>query len=145
MPVATRQRMSAQEARAFSRYSPSNAGRVERALHCGCRAYQDVFTYGRWRALGFQVQRGQRAVKLPILIETADEDDDGQPITRKRLWTGAVFCRHQVTEANGTTASAPSVQEPTPQTEPTTQPEPATLSQNAQVDRLMETWKELVV
>ena len=45
-------------ARHFDRYSIANAVTVKQALPCGCEPYVDVFTYRRWKAQGFQVQRG---------------------------------------------------------------------------------------
>ena len=53
------------EARSFDRFSVANTVAVESILACGCKAYVDVFTYNRWRAQGFQVQRGQKAILLP--------------------------------------------------------------------------------
>src|SRR6266850_1687850 len=44
-------------AREFDRYSIANAVTVKQSLPCGCEPYVDVFTYRRWRAQGFQVQR----------------------------------------------------------------------------------------
>ena len=50
--------LTPQGARSFDRYSVVNATAVESSLPCGCKAYESVFTYRRWKAQGFQVQRG---------------------------------------------------------------------------------------
>ena len=73
---------------------------------CGCKSHQDVFTYKRWRALGFQVNRGEHGFKTQT---TAG------PLT----FTTVLFCRHQVkprdakaaTIANGAHANVPEVQD----------------------------------
>lgn len=97
---STRPRMTATQARSFDRYSVTNAGYVEHSLRCGCRAYRDVYTYNRWRALGYQVLRGQRAIRLPVINNVEQLDPDtGQTIVKRLFHTSAVFCRHQV-EAN---------------------------------------------
>jgi hypothetical protein len=46
-------------ARQFDRFSVANAVTVKQALPCGCEPYVDVFTCKRWKAQGFQVQRGE--------------------------------------------------------------------------------------
>lgn len=91
--------MTAIEATTFQTYSIANAAKVKGALSCGCAPYVDVFTYRRWLALGFQVQRGQKAIKIPVVkvIQSKETfDGDGNPDARKVLGSGAVFCRCQV-------------------------------------------------
>ena len=99
--LATHKRtMTASEARSFDRYSIANAAVVEGSLACGCKAYQDVYTYNRWKALGYQVERGQKAIKIPVVKSIEVENKEtGEPETRQVLGSGAVFCRHQVKEA----------------------------------------------
>lgn len=93
--VARRPKMTEGEARAFGRYSVANAVTVKQALACGCEPYEDVFTFRRWIALGRMVERGQKAIKIPTIIETEDEETG----ERRRLFhTSAVFCRCQVKE-----------------------------------------------
>ena len=102
--MKTRQRtkappMTKYEAVRFDRYSVANAVTVATELECGCEAYQDVFTYKRWKAQGFQVERGERAIKLPQVREVERENPDtGAMEQRKVFHTSAVFCRHQVAE-----------------------------------------------
>ena len=89
-------KMTQAEAGHFDRFSVANATTVTHALQCGCEPYQDVFTYRRWQGLGFQVIKGQKAIKIPVIVRTRD-DDTGE---EKRLFrTSAVFCRHQVESA----------------------------------------------
>ena len=89
--------MTAAEARQFNTFSVANTIAVESALNCGCEAYRDVFTYNRWKAQGFQVQRGQKAIRLP-LVRVVDREDPktGKTETRRILGRSAVFCRCQV-------------------------------------------------
>lgn len=90
--------MNAVEARQFEIQSERNAALVEDYFDCDCRAYQDIFTYGRWKAQGLQVQRGQSACKIltyqPIIVK--DDDTGERKVVGTRPRTSAVFCRHQV-------------------------------------------------
>jgi hypothetical protein len=88
--------MSPQEAKSFSRYSVANALRAEVSLSCGCKAYEDIFTYRRWQAQGMQVQRGARAVRLPVIVDRMVEDKNGELRQIHGFFSTAVFCRHQV-------------------------------------------------
>ena len=90
--------MNKAEAVRFGRYSAANAAIVEASLACGCKAYEDVFTYKRWKAQGFQVQKGETAIKIGTYapITKKDEDTGETKVVGKRPWTRAVFCRHQV-------------------------------------------------
>ena len=133
--------MTQQQATQFSHRSPVNATIVVRTLKCGCKPYEDVFTYNRWRAQGWQVQRGQKAIKLPIIIEK--EGDDGE--LKKRFWTAAVFCRHQVQSINSPEPTIapepPAITTPAPPEPPAAiiQPSaPATPESN--IDNLMKGW-----
>ena len=63
-----------ESAQSFHRYSPINAATVKMRLACGCEPYKDVFTYNRWLALGYQVQRGERSIKIPVIVERENED-----------------------------------------------------------------------
>lgn len=84
-------------ARQFDRYSVANAVTVKQALPCGCEPYVDVFTYRRWKAQGFQVQRGECAVRLPLIYTRTETDPQtGEEHTTQRKGRSAVFCRCQV-------------------------------------------------
>ncbi|MDO8671211.1 MAG: ArdC-like ssDNA-binding domain-containing protein [Dehalococcoidia bacterium] len=89
--------MSAQEARSFQRYSVMNASHIKSALACGCEPYEDVFTYRRWLALGCQVRRGEKAVKIAIRTLKTWTDKETQEEKTGLINAGAaVFCRCQV-------------------------------------------------
>jgi len=100
--------MTAEEATTFQGYSVSNAARVQAALEargCGCEPYEDVFTFGRWKAQGRVVCKGEKGIALPVIIvagkdggadETEDEESPGRPFRMSR--TSHVFCRCQTTE-----------------------------------------------
>ena len=53
----------------------------------------NVFTYQAWQALGRQVQKGQRGVKITTWIQcqAKETDTDGERETYKRRKTVAVF------------------------------------------------------
>lgn len=98
--MVIRERMTPAQATSFNTYSVANAAHVKHSLACGCEPYRDVFTYRRWQAQGFQVQRGEKAVKIPVVKNIEREDKDTGEITQhKLLGSGAVFCRHQVKAA----------------------------------------------
>lgn len=64
---------------------------------CTCQAYVDWFTYDRWQAQGFQVQKAQHGVKLTQFVERTKIDKaTGETITYKMPWRTTVFCRCQV-------------------------------------------------
>ena len=102
-----RERMTSDDARRFER-GPSieNMKRVYAALACGCEPYVDVFTYQRWQAQGMQVQRGQRSVRIPLMVrgERVDETT-GERVAYRMRRTSAVFCRCQVAPIHFVTTS----------------------------------------
>ena len=92
-----RPRMSEGEARTFSRQSMANAALVASHFRCGCDAYADVFTFNRWRAQGFGVCKGEHGLRLPLVREVDEADEDGPTgKTARILGASWVFCRHQV-------------------------------------------------
>jgi len=93
--MATQSKLTAEGARSFHRFSPGNAMIVAAARPCGCKPYEDVFTFRRWLAQGFVVQRGQKAIKLPVIVDE-EREEDGEIKPSRRFVTGAVFCRCQV-------------------------------------------------
>lgn len=135
-----RSTMTAAQATTFGTYSVANAAQVKHALACGCEPYQDVFTYNRWKALGFQVQRGEKAIKIPVVKVVAVENKDtGAEETRKLLGTGAVFCRHQVKAADGSNPQPQPVKVTPAKEPPAPQPQPV----NDFVNATMSTWREI--
>jgi hypothetical protein len=53
------------DATTFDRISPVNMAIVRDAIAkrgtCDCEPYESVFNYGRWKKLGYQVQRGEKS------------------------------------------------------------------------------------
>ena len=98
MATQVKERMTAEDAKRFGRYSAQNAGAVYAALKCGCQPYQDVFTFKRWIALGFVVRKGEKAIKLPLVKDVTKTDEEtGEETTGRRiLGLSFVFCRCQV-------------------------------------------------
>ena len=89
-------------ARQFDRFSISNAERVRESLPCGCEPYVDVFTYRRWKAQGFQVQKGEKAIRLPLIYKRSERDPEtGETTITRRRGRSAVFCRCQVRPSRG--------------------------------------------
>lgn len=89
--------MNDTEAKTFESFSIRNAMIVESSFECDCKAYEDIFTYKRWRAQGFQVQKGSKAVKISTYAPITKVNDDGEKvIVGKRPWVSNVFCRCQV-------------------------------------------------
>lgn len=97
--------MTAEEATTFDRFSLLNAATLEEAAAlkgCGCRAYEDWFTYNRWLAQGMQVQRGEHGTKIEVIIHSEKEDANGQVVARSFPRVSTVFCRCQVQPATAT-------------------------------------------
>lgn len=92
----TAPKMTATEAAHFETYSAANATAVLLNLDCDCQPYEDVFTYARWRALGYQVKAGEKAIRIPTIKTVTQEDDHGETTTRRIKKTSCVFCRCQV-------------------------------------------------
>lgn len=66
-------------------------------LKCGCEPYVNVFTFGRWLAQGYAVQKGEKAIKLSVVREEIMENKEtGEAEVRKYFTTSSVFCRCQV-------------------------------------------------
>jgi len=92
-----REKFTPETARRFDGFSVANAAIVAASLPCGCEAYRDVFTYNRWKAQGYQVQRGEKAIRLPLLKQVVRTDaETGEETVRRVFGRSAVFCRHQV-------------------------------------------------
>ena len=95
----SKERMSAEQAQQFDRESLASIGflgMVAASRGCECQAYVDWFTYGRWRAQGFQVQKGEKGTSLTSWIEFSTEDESGKEEVHRRPHKTHVFCRCQV-------------------------------------------------
>lgn len=101
MARRTRPQMTAIEARTFKTFSVSNATTITEALQAKgcttCQPYEDVYTFNRWKALGYHVKKGEHGMRIPVINEVEKEDQaSGKVSTRKLFHTSAVFCRCQV-------------------------------------------------
>jgi len=96
-----REKMTAEKAVTFNRYSLANAAIAIAERHCDCKPYVDIFTYVRWQALGYQVKKGEHGTKLGVLIEQETENEKGEKVLSKRPWGTVVFCRCQVEKKKG--------------------------------------------
>ncbi len=97
----TRPAMTADEATTFDRYSVSNAAQLTAAAEargCHCEPYADWYTFGRWRAQGFHVRRGEHSTRIATFAPITRTDPDTGEVTviGSRPWTSHVFCRCQV-------------------------------------------------
>jgi hypothetical protein len=135
-----RPQMTAQQATMFERFSVGNATTAESALDCGCKAYVDVYTYNRWQAQGFQVKRGQRAVRLPMVKDVEREAENGETKTRRIFTSSSVFCRHQVEPIQATAEPTPTPPTPTKPQQPIENPTPGP---QPRIDEIMGNWKEI--
>ena len=94
--------LTAAQAQTFSHKSAKNAAFLQAAAAvrgCTCRPYQDWFTYRRWKAQGYQVQKGEKSTRIPVIVSKTETDPKtGQEkhVSFKR--TSCVFCRCQVQE-----------------------------------------------
>lgn len=59
---------------------------------CECEPYQDVFTYNRWKAQGYQVRRGEHGCRVTTWVPKDKDNPDKGVFPR----TATVFCRCQV-------------------------------------------------
>ena len=92
--------MDAVEARTFEKRSVAHEqilAEVARQRGCFCVAYVDWFTYGRWSAQGFQVQKGEKSTRLKGFAPITKKKEDGtEEVVGKRPHTSCLFCRCQV-------------------------------------------------
>jgi len=101
MTTATKTPMTAGEAKSFRKESINSYSQiVEQLIAKGdhvCEPYRDTFTFKRWLAQGFAVQKGEHGIKFQTFVPAdgkADENGDREPFLLPR--TLVVFCRHQV-------------------------------------------------
>ena len=91
------EKMTAKQARTFEHgYSQVHAAILANAAlekGCQCVPYVDWFTYKRWLAQGFQVQKGEHGIRLVRFI-TAEKDGKKRTFPKRY----SVFCRCQVKE-----------------------------------------------
>lgn len=94
---SSKPRMTAEQATSFDSFSVGNVVTIESQITCGCKAYQDVFTFNRWKALGCHVRKGEHGIRIPVISTREVEDKDtGEAKTVKVMHTSVCFCRCQV-------------------------------------------------
>ncbi|MGH2693314.1 MAG: ArdC family protein [Actinomycetota bacterium] len=89
--------MTEEEAREFRHFSVHNA--VQAQMACpeqSCKAYEDIFTFRRWRAQGYAVRKGEKGTAVTTWVTTKGRRDE-EPKTRPKR--AVLFCRHQVERA----------------------------------------------
>jgi len=93
-------KMTSEQAQSFSGYSSANAAvlsAVAETKGCACEPYKQFFTYQRWLAQGFQVQKGEHGIRLTSWIAITKKDADGNEVVTGRRPKGyTVFCKCQV-------------------------------------------------
>lgn len=94
------EKMTAAQAKTFEDgFSIANATILELAAQergCDCEPYVDWFTYKRWQAQGFQVQKGEKSSRLPRYITVDKVQTDGTTKPVSIMKRSCVFCRCQV-------------------------------------------------
>ncbi len=82
----------AQAGLSTANYAAILDGFADRGIH-DAEPRVNVFTYNAWQALGRQVQKGQKGVKIHtwITCHAKETDTDGERETYKRRKTVAVF------------------------------------------------------
>jgi antirestriction protein ArdC len=89
--------LTATEATSFDTFSLINATIVSMEKTCDCVPYQDVFTYNRWLAQGFQVKKGEHGIHIQTWKSIIKKDDNGESkVTGRFPKSSVVFCRCQV-------------------------------------------------
>ena len=95
------EKMTAQEATRFEHGQSTGSALIltlaAQERGCTCQPYADWFTYRRWKAQGFQVQKGEHGVKLTTYIPKTITNENGEKEqVGTRPWHSTVFCRCQV-------------------------------------------------
>ncbi len=88
-------KMTAAEARSFDGHSERNAMLIMSQLKCECEPYITVLTYNRWQALGRQVKKSEKSIRIPTIIYYDEENNDGEIIRKKKRWISCLFCECQ--------------------------------------------------
>jgi hypothetical protein len=98
--------MTSAEAQEFDSISMQSATQVIEAIEarkaegqhtdCSCLPYSDVLTFERWRALGRQVCRGEKSLRIQSFKPIGDPENESQTQRRRLIpATLCVFCRCQ--------------------------------------------------
>lgn len=95
------QQMTAEQAVSFEHGESTTSAMIlmmaAQERGCGCLPYQDWYTYRRWQAQGYQVQKGEHGVRLTV-FKTVEEVDrkTGKKKTKSVPKGTTVFCKCQV-------------------------------------------------
>lgn len=84
------------EATQFDTFSLTNAVIVLQSKNCECVPYEDVFTYNRWLAQGYQVKKGQHGIHVQTWKKGSKINDAGETKNYVFPKSSVVFCRCQV-------------------------------------------------
>jgi len=76
----------------FYEFQEQNNELRDEDSYCTCEPYQDVFTYNRWKAQGYQVRRGEHGCKVTTWVPKDKDNPDAGVFPRN----ATVFCRCQV-------------------------------------------------
>ena len=104
---------TAESAQEFQTASPASmlqvyesiAERTAQGKHteCECEPYRDTFTFDRFRAMGFMVNKGESALRISTFVPVTgkfrkEKDDSGNDVDRQVLIprTVCLFCKCQV-------------------------------------------------
>lgn len=94
------QRMTADEAVTFNHKSVQSMARIEQAINdrarsgCSCTPYEMVYSFQRWKALGYHVRKGERRLTYSVAWLKDPETGKAKPIFTN------LFCLCQVDETN---------------------------------------------
>ena len=82
----------ARASQALTNYPTIFAGFMEKGIpESDILPRENVLTYHAWRALGRQVMKGEKGVKVITWIEMRKEDADGEEKVSRRPWSSTVF------------------------------------------------------
>lgn len=95
------QKTRARAARSFDRHDTMNATMVATLFKCGCKPYEDIFTFNRWKAQGWFVRKGEKGVRLDVFAKVKEVDAAGVEREKKYPRATTVFCRCQVEKKGG--------------------------------------------
>lgn len=100
------QEARAQAARSFDRRDTTNATMVATLFKCGCKPYEDIFTFNRWKAQGYFVRKGEKGVRLDVFAKVNVVDEAGVEREKRYPRATTVFCRCQVEKKGGSDGKA---------------------------------------
>lgn len=133
--------MTAEQATTFDRESSSNATLLKSVLACNCNPYADVFTFNRWKAQNMCVNKGEHGIRLPLIREVTEQNENGDKVKVKRvLGHSYVFCRCQVHPFGNKHESTSQPIVTRPQSEPKAQP---VNNADSRIDNLMKGWNAI--